>query len=114
MDLREMRGPNPRHPWEQARAEAIERIIDNADIRPRTILDYGCGDGFTGEHVLQTRGANELLGFDVHLTDAQCGALTKGRAKYTNDWSTAQGAFDLCLLCDVLEHVADEGALLAV
>jgi len=113
MDLSEVRGSKVRHPWETARAVALERILREARLTPRAILDYGCGDGFTGERVLSALGASELVGFDIHLTDEQCRARSKGPISYTNDWQrTGTGTFDLCLLCDVIEHVADDRALL--
>ncbi|MEI9953915.1 MAG: class I SAM-dependent methyltransferase [Pseudomonadota bacterium] len=115
MDLSEIRDSNLRHPWETARAVAIEHILQTAKVRPEAVLDYGCGDGFTGERVLSAVRAKKLLGFDIHLTEAQCQAHSKAQVTYTNDWgSTAGQSFDLCLLCDVIEHVADDQALLGV
>ncbi len=113
MDLREVRNSNVRHPWETARAVAIERILREAKARPEAILDFGCGDGFTGERVLHAFGARNLVGFDIHLTDEQCEARSRGAISYANTWqSLAPRSFDLCLLCDVIEHVADDRALL--
>jgi SAM-dependent methyltransferase len=115
MDLSEIRNSSVRHPWEIARAVAIERILRTANVRPHAVLDYGCGDGFTGERVLSATGAKQLLGFDIHLTDAQCKAYSRAEVNYSNDWaSVAQRSFDLCLLCDVIEHVEDDRALLGV
>jgi SAM-dependent methyltransferase len=114
MDLSEVGDFSERHPWETARAVAIERILKSANVHPQAVLDYGCGDGFTGERVLSALGASELLGFDIYLTDEQCRKNTKPRVTYTNDWADAsERSFDLCLLCDVVEHVADDRALLA-
>jgi len=115
MDLSEIRNSSVRHPWEIARAVAIERILRTANVRPHAVLDYGCGDGFTGERVLSATGAKQLLGFDIHLTDAQCKAYSRAEVTYSNDWaSVAHRSFDLCLLCDVIEHVEDDRALLGV
>jgi SAM-dependent methyltransferase len=113
MDLSEVRASQVRHPWEIARAVAIERILREAGVRPRSILDYGCGDGFTGERVLEAVGAESLLGVDIHLGSEQCAIRSAGRVRYTNDWTDlGPAAFDLCLLCDVIEHVADDRGLL--
>ena len=113
MDLSEVRGSRERHPWERARAVAVERILRDVRVAPRTILDYGCGDGFTGEHVHAAFGAEALLGFDIELTVEQCVARSHGRIRYANDWALAgPGLFDLGLLCDVIEHVPDDQALL--
>jgi hypothetical protein len=113
MDLSEVRGSKVRHPWETARALAIERILRAAKITPHAILDYGCGDGFTGERMRSALGASELVGFDIHLTDEQCRARSSGPVRYENDWQRIGArSFDLCLLCDVIEHVADDRTLL--
>ena len=113
MDLSEVRDSKARHPWETARALAIERIVRQAKATPRAILDYGCGDGFTGERLLGALGAAELVGFDIHLTDQRCKARSNAQISYVNDWSRiATRSFELCLLCDVIEHVADDRALL--
>ena len=115
MDLSEVRGSEMRHPWETARAAAIERILRAAKVTPHAILDYGCGDGFTGEHTLRAFGASGLVGFDIHLMDEQCSARSNGPISYANDWNqTGTRSFDLCLICDVIEHVADDGTLLEV
>ena len=113
MDLSEVRGASGRHPWEKARAVAVERILRDVRVAPESILDYGCGDGFTGEHVHAALGAKALLGFDIELTAEQCVARSHGQVRYANDWAVAsRGTFDLGLLCDVIEHVPDDQALL--
>ncbi|MES1174472.1 MAG: class I SAM-dependent methyltransferase [Myxococcales bacterium] len=115
MDLSEVRASQVRHPWETARAVAIERILRGARVQPQRILDYGCGDGFSGERVLGALHATQLLGFDINLTDEQCRTRSRERVSYTNDWQQAdRRAFDLALLCDVIEHVEDDRALLGV
>ena len=64
--------------------------------------------------MLAALGAAVLLGFDIHLTDAQCESRSKAKVTYSNDWnSAAERSFELCLLCDVVEHVADDRALLS-
>jgi SAM-dependent methyltransferase len=113
MDLSEVRGAQMRHPWETARAVAIQGILRQFKVRAGAVLDYGCGDGFTGERVLSAIAADRLTGFDIHLTVEQCKLRSHAQVTYTNDWgAAAAGTFDLCLLCDVIEHVADDRALL--
>lgn len=113
MDLSEIRDSGARHPWETSRAVAIERVLRAAAIEPSTILDYGCGDGFTGERVRAAFGARQLQCFDIELSDEQCTARSTPATHYGNNWDRiSTGPFDLCLLCDVLEHVSDEQALL--
>jgi SAM-dependent methyltransferase len=115
MDLLEARGENRRHPWELSRAKAVEQIVRRYDGGAVTsILDFGCGDGFTGRFLLDRLGAGALVGVDPHLTDAQRSSLTQGdeRIRLFRDQAEVPARqFDLMLLCDVIEHVPDDIAL---
>ena len=111
MDLREIRaGAGARHPWETARAEAIIRVLGRVRKSVSTVLDYGCGDGFSGREVQRALNANVLVGIDVHLPEASCGVQhVDGRTvEFTRDEATlGERRFELVLLCDVIEHVED-------
>jgi hypothetical protein len=111
MDLREMRaGAGARHPWEVARAEAIIRVLGRVQKSFSTVLDYGCGDGFSGREVQRALSASALAGIDVHLPEASCGVqqVDGGTVEFTRDEATlGDRRFDLVLLCDVIEHVED-------
>jgi SAM-dependent methyltransferase len=112
MDLSEVRaGSSERHPWETARAEAIEQILQAHAIRPRSILDVGCGDGFTGEHLLAALGAESLWGVDVHLSADDRRARSRAGVHYVNELAETSHGFELGLLCDVIEHVEDDSGL---
>src|ERR1041384_7569575 len=114
MDLSEIRDSAARrHPWETARTEAIERILRARRILPSSILDVGCGDGFTGEKLTERFGSDALWGSDVHLSEADCAARARPGVRYARDISAvADERFALGLLCDVIEHVEDDRALL--
>jgi trans-aconitate methyltransferase len=107
-----------RHPWEQSRARAIHQIIEGAGLsRVESILDYGCGDAYAGRTLLDRLSASTLVGVDLHLTDEQSRAFGGGddRVQLTNDPTVLEGRrFDLVLLCDVIEHVADDVSLLGL
>ncbi len=113
MDLSEARlGATQRHPWETARADAIERILRKRAIRPATILDVGCGDGFTGEQLASALGAAELWGVDLHASAQRCAQQSHDGVYYVQHLEQVRSsAFELALLCDVIEHVADDVAL---
>ncbi len=115
MDLSEVRSSSSqRHPWETARADAIEKILRSREIHARSILDVGCGDGFTGETLLQSFGSHALWGVDLHLGAEERAARTRGNAHYVNELAEVPSSeFDLGLLCDVIEHVEDDAALTA-
>src|SRR2546423_811015 len=113
MDLSEVRiGAAQRHPWETARAEAIERILRAHAVRSTTILDVGCGDGFTGEQLASALGTVELWGADLHACPVRCAERSRSGVHYVQRLEQVHASeFELALLCDVIEHVADEVAL---
>ncbi len=117
MDLSEIRSHGrARHPWELARARALSEIIGRRRGRVDSVLDYGCGDGFTGEALQAKLGAQALVGVDVHLPPAACGKQTTPRGtieRVREDAELGERRFELVLLCDVIEHVAEDSALLA-
>jgi SAM-dependent methyltransferase len=116
MDLLETRGATRRHPWEVSRARAVERIVTSRMDRPvRSILDWGCGDVFTGRFLLERLGAETLVGVDPHLSDAQRASFADGDPRvqlFRDETEVPERRFDLLLLCDVIEHVEDDVALL--
>jgi SAM-dependent methyltransferase len=120
MDLTELPAtPFRRHPWEVARARFFAQLVagggDVPAAQPIQVLDVGAGDGYLGRQVLQ-----ELPpGSGVTCVDANYGddvelarlasppvpGLTFARAR-------PAGRFDVVLLLDVIEHVADDRAFL--
>jgi SAM-dependent methyltransferase len=116
MDLSELGQKDaPRHPWEVSRARAIERLVQNhGPSQPADILDYGCGDGFTGRRLFEKFRSRRYVGFDAHLSAKQCAAWSSsdGRLSFVNTAPPAAERFDLVLLCDVIEHVEDPRFLL--
>lgn len=111
MDLSEVRsGATARHPWELARAHAILRILRERGSFG-ALLDYGCGDGFTGREVQQALGIPKLVGVDIELAASACGTkqVPEGTQELLQDEGALDGRrFDLLLLCDVIEHVPDD------
>jgi SAM-dependent methyltransferase len=115
MDLLETRGATRRHPWELSRARAVEQIVRRRVSRPvKSILDWGCGDVYTGRFLLDRLGAETLVGVDPHLTDVERARFADGDPRvrlFREAGELPDGGFDLLLLCDVIEHVPDEVAL---
>jgi SAM-dependent methyltransferase len=114
MDLLETHG-GPRHPWELSRARSVAHIAQRYAPSPvRSILDYGCGDGFTGKFLTERLGADQLVGFDVHLDEERCRQFGAGDPRVLllcEEKSLPDRRFDLVLMCDVIEHVADDRGL---
>ncbi len=119
MDLLELpESEGERHPWEQSRARAIERVVRaSAMARVSSILDYGCGDAFTGRMLLARLGAEHLVGIDPNLTEEQQKRFAAGDSRVellAQPETLGERRFDLVLLCDVIEHVEDDGVLLSL
>lgn len=111
LDLSEVRsGATARHPWELARAHAILQILQERGSFG-ALLDYGCGDGFTGREVQRALSIPDLVGVDIELAPSACGVkqVPEGKQELLRDEAALQGRrFDLLLLCDVIEHVPDD------
>ena len=95
---------------------AVTAILRRQPARFHSVLDVGCGDGFVGEQLQAVFGARELVGIDIHLPPGRCGKLQSvpGRTieRYQSLNAIGDRRFDLVLALDVIEHVADDRALL--
>lgn len=115
MDLLETNGATRRHPWELSRARAVERIVRQSMRQPvASILDWGCGDLFTGRFLFDRLGAELLVGVDPHLTPAQRESFADGDPRVLllrEQREVPARRYDLLLFCDVIEHVEDDVGL---
>jgi SAM-dependent methyltransferase len=113
MDLHELPAhPFERHPWEIARARFFREMLVGKGILAgaRRVLDVGAGDGYLARELLAALPAGgSVVCFDPHYRDDQL----KGEGAVSFTRVRPPGPFDLVLLLDVIEHVADDGALLA-
>ena len=120
MDLSEVPGaPFRRHPWEIARARFFGRVVE-ADghgdgAGARRVLDVGAGDGYLGRLLLERMPPGSAVDcVDPNYTDDD---LRRFAEPTTTGLSFARarppGLYDVVLLLDVIEHVADDRAFLA-
>ena len=111
MDLREdgLLGAGAADHWYyRAKSAAVMALLGG--MRPARVLDVGAGTGFFSRQLLRRD----------HVTSATC--VDPGYAADRDEWiegkpllfrrSVTRPGADLVLLMDVLEHVADDGALL--
>ena len=123
MDLREI--PTHafvRHPWEVARLRffpelLLSRIFGTGSAcgpGPRRVLDVGAGDGYFARGLLATLPAGSTVTcWDANYTASDLMRLRREAAAGLEFCQErAQGAFDVLVLLDVLEHVENDVAFL--
>jgi SAM-dependent methyltransferase len=101
-----------RHPWETARASFLLDVLEHAGgLRtssgaPLSVLDVGSGDGYVAR-VLLSRAAARVCCWDLNFTDDDLATLARVHG-LSPSRAPPDGAFDVALLLDVIEHVEDD------
>ncbi len=124
MDLRELsitQAGATRHPWERARADAVEYILRaRGRLRPNeNILDFGCGDAYLASVLAERHPAVNVFAVDSAFnvtTRNQMRASLPDSVRLFESLQAFQVASadkaSLVLLLDVLEHCEDDLAVL--
>lgn len=97
------------------RIKTLWRLADAVNLKPRALLDVGCGEGDTVASA-EARGA-EATGADISET-----AVERARQKHPKStflafsaeaepWPVAAGAFDLVASFEVIEHLVEPRGL---
>lgn len=107
----------PRHPWEKARAAFFTSVVSRA-LGGRTgaeVLDCGAGDAFFAAELARAIRPRSVTCWDASYDDTtvarleqQCAADAVSTISFTRSMPTRR--FDVILLLDVIEHVADDVA----
>lgn len=104
------------HPWWQARARLVSRLIhDRLGAGPWRVLDVGCGWGVTLEYLEQA--GHTVVGMDVgrpalEKLDRPDRTLILGDVENGPIPQSAWGQYDVVLALDVLEHLDNDTAAL--
>ncbi len=119
MDLVELNGlDSSRHPWELARLEIVYKHILNVSKAHQKsslkLLDVGSGDGYFIREICRRLPQAEAIAVDIEYTDRmleQLQAANKDlqqRVRYLKDLAEVPVQdYDIVILLDVIEHVAD-------
>lgn len=114
MDLKEFNSLSvSRHPWETARLKALSEVLHPYLFNDIKVLDVGCGDGFISENLFSRLQAKEVTAVDINLSDNQLLQFNESGIgiRYVRELPD-NGAYDLCMLLDVLEHVESDADFL--
>lgn len=111
MDLTERREGSARHPWELARGAFFVRLARSVTAGAVEVLDLGAGDGwFASTLIGQLPAGSSVTCWDINYTaDDLAETVPRGVVRTA---VCPDRTFDVVLLLDVVEHVADDDAFL--
>lgn len=112
MQLGDSPEPTAPKPWQVARAEAIEGILQRGRRRIGRALDVGLADGYTGPRLFERLSMSSYVGFDPSRTDPECASMSREAFHVTNVLPEPANDFDLVLVRDALEYAKDDASLL--
>lgn len=118
MDLVELTDADAaRHPWELARYQVVRDLIQKEWPEGETlnIVDFGCGDVFLIERLMEDINVDEIAAIDIALSDEQIRHFQdklvkknpKARIARSLEEATLSQSTNLVLLLDVIEHIED-------
>ncbi len=98
-----------RHPWEIARYRAFRSILaDHGCLSRRRVLDVGSGDGwFARQLLIDMPNIDQIVCWDIHYDDHELATDDARLVRTAAAPTPPDQAFDLVLLLDVIEHIAD-------
>jgi len=106
-----------RHPWEVTRAKIIYFLIKKHKNHFNNITDFGSGDIYVLQNLVQTKIASSYSAIDNAYTDDIISQLqtmpnTDVISFYTDLSQTGNSKSDFVLIADVLEHCEADRAIL--
>ena len=91
------------------------RLLDKHGVRPTRVLDLGCGAGSNTQALFGGRSDVQVVGLDIAYPSAQAYVAGTGRAALVGSGEALplrDGAFDLIVCNDVIEHLVDPDTFL--
>ena len=105
----------PRHFWFGERNRLIVSTMREAlgELTGRTVLDVGCGTGFVTAAL--ERAGMATCGLDMNLAGLRHARRRTSGPLLCQDAARVPFSeqFDVAMLCDVIEHTPDDGAVLS-
>lgn len=111
MDLRERPSSvSTRHPWETVRARFFCRVLAGPLVGAVRVLDVGAGDGFVASQLLAALpGGSAVTCVDTEYSDQHLAELrASSPAGLRFERAAPAQEFDVIVMLDVLEHIADD------
>lgn len=99
-------------PDKQERAQGILDIIVDEDIKDKSFLDFGCGEGFLAQ--VAAKNAKIAVGYDIVQSGDLKWEAEADKCLLTTNMAEVQkhAPYDVICLYDVLDHVTDPIAVL--
>jgi SAM-dependent methyltransferase len=110
--LRQIEGT---HWWFAGRRRIVAAVLGRLGVRPRSVLDVGCGAGTNLELLATLYPASSLVGIDIEREPLEYCRSDRAAPVLQGDVQHlpfAAAAFDLITALDTLEHVEDDVAVL--
>lgn len=120
MDITELKrseGKTNRHPWEIARSRIISFLLKKTEERFRHIVDFGSGDVYVLNQLVQQKKADQYSAIDTAYDQELISNLdnASGQIRFfssQNEFEAGQPQADLALFLDVLEHCENDHEVL--